>query len=298
MSISKIPGDICKSIISRLPVRSVLACKCVCKSWLNLISYSDDFVQMHLDFHRENNTCLMFGGSEQGNDTQIHSIGYDSLASLLLPEIEYENDNAVEEGDSSATLSGVDGYAAQIVSPFKDSGTTVNNVKGRTVNSAYVELQILKKKNSVLEAHNAELEARNAELETRDAQLVASNAELHRKLHESQVAYENLEKHVNAQRKALKAGAAMLSSLSESTNLEDESLTVQQRVEKEQAKRVPLSVGGAPEPYQITEASKTHSTSTDSYQTKTVNSLRALLKERGLMVKGKKDELIARLRGI
>ncbi|KAI3899227.1 hypothetical protein MKW92_018438 [Papaver armeniacum] len=147
-------------------------------------------------------------------------------------------------------------------------------------------------------ARNAELEARNAELETRDAQLVASNAELHRKLHESQVAYENLEKHVNAQRKALKAGAAKLSSLSESTNLIDESLTVQQRVEKEQAKRVPLSVAGALEPYQITEASKTHSTSTDSYQTMTVNSLRALLKERGLMVKGKKDELIARLRGI
>ncbi|XP_026384565.1 F-box protein CPR1-like [Papaver somniferum] len=89
----------------------------------------------------------------------------------------------------------VENYSESLVSLNSGTyvqGTTVNNVKGRTVNSAYVELQIVRKKNSVLEA-------RNAELETRDGQLVASNAELHRKLHESQVAYQNLEQHVNAQ---------------------------------------------------------------------------------------------------
>ncbi|RZC91298.1 hypothetical protein C5167_027361 [Papaver somniferum] len=48
----------------------------------------------------------------------------------------------------------------------------------------------------------------------------------------------------------------------------------------------------------LLDGSKTHSTSKDSYQTMTVKRLRGLLKERGLMVKGKKDELIARLTGI
>ncbi|KAI3942869.1 hypothetical protein MKW92_012851, partial [Papaver armeniacum] len=98
MSLSNIPSDISKLIISRLPVKSVLACKCVCKSWLKVVSclISDlDFVQMHLDFHRENSTRLMLGSivGEDMNDTLIHSVGYDSLASLLLPKIEEENNN-------------------------------------------------------------------------------------------------------------------------------------------------------------------------------------------------------------
>ncbi|MCL7027640.1 hypothetical protein MKW94_022883, partial [Papaver nudicaule] len=74
----------------------------------------------------------------------------------------------------------------------------------------------------------------------------------------------------------------------ENTNFEAESLTVQQRAKKEQSKLVPLS---------IKEGFKTHSSTSDSYPTMTVERLHALLKERGLMVKGKKDELIARLRG-
>ncbi|KAI3919597.1 hypothetical protein MKX01_018420 [Papaver californicum] len=65
------------------------------------------------------------------------------------------------------------------------------------------------------------------------------------------------------------------------------------------AKRANLSIStGNPKP---AEGSRTRSTSSsssskDSYQTMTVERLRALLKERGLTVKGKKDELIARLR--
>ncbi|KAI3987461.1 hypothetical protein MKX01_023239 [Papaver californicum] len=67
------------------------------------------------------------------------------------------------------------------------------------------------------------------------------------------------------------------------------------------AKRANLSLStGNPKP---AEGSRTRSTSSsssssskDSYQTMTVERLRTLLKERGLTVKGKKDELIARLR--
>ncbi|KAI3957955.1 hypothetical protein MKW98_020597 [Papaver atlanticum] len=124
---------------------------------------------------------------------------------------------------------------------------------------------------------------RNSVLEARVSQLVDSNAELQRKLHESQVAYQHLEQHVNAQkeaeeskkddeeetamakknggkrkaeyryntRRASKAVAAMSSTQGESTNFEDESLTVQQRAEKEQAKLVLLPTGGTLEPYQI-----------------------------------------------
>ncbi|MCL7047803.1 hypothetical protein MKW94_002351, partial [Papaver nudicaule] len=166
---------------------------------------------------------------------------------------------------------------------------------------------ILRNRNSVLEASNAELKACNAELEAR-------NAELERLHHEFQVA-----EPVNSQkeaeegqkkkgqkrkaeypyntRKASKAIAAMLSSPRGSTSFQDESLTVQQRAEEEQAKPAPLSTGGTSEPYQIKEGSRTRSTSKDSYETMTVERLRSILKRKGLKAIGKKAELIARLRG-
>ncbi|XP_026407567.1 uncharacterized protein LOC113302826 [Papaver somniferum] len=192
-------------------------------------------------------------------------------------------------------------YSESLVS--LNSGTYVGK---RTANSSYTELGNLKHRNSVLEARITELEAYNAELRT--------------KLHESQVAQKELEeskkddveeiamtKKNGRKRKteyqydtrwASKAVASMSSTAGEITNFEDESLTVQQRAEKEQAELVLLQTGGTLEPYQIKEGSKTHSRSKDTYQTMTVKMLRDLLKERGLMVKGKKDELIARLRGL
>ncbi|KAI3859673.1 hypothetical protein MKX03_031187 [Papaver bracteatum] len=127
-----------------------------------------------------------------------------------------------------------------------------------TANSSYTELQILENRNSVLEARNI--------------QLVASNAELQKKLHESQVAYQHLEQHVNAQlgvkkkneeeeetamtkrngrKRKRKASKAVAASPRESTVFEDESLTVLQRAEKEQAILVQFSTGGSLEPYQI-----------------------------------------------
>ncbi|XP_026457086.1 F-box/kelch-repeat protein At3g06240-like isoform X1 [Papaver somniferum] len=89
---------------------------------------------MHLDFHRESSTRLMFGRRIYDEDrtyTQIHSIGYDSLASLLLPKIEAENDNSSDDvemdySDSSSTLNGTYGYSSQMDYPFKDSGLTVD----------------------------------------------------------------------------------------------------------------------------------------------------------------------------
>ncbi|XP_026377072.1 ATP-dependent DNA helicase DDM1-like isoform X2 [Papaver somniferum] len=210
-------------------------------------------------------------------------------------------------------------------------------VGGRTTNKVYMEVQILRNRNSMLEARNAELEASHAKreashdaLEARNAQLVASNAELQRELQKCQVAYKDLPKHVTAQkeaeegkkveeevetvttkskgrkrkaetqyntRKASKAVATISSRSRESTKFADESLTVQQMAEEEQLSLVPSTAGVTLKPSQTKEGSGTLSTSKDSYQKMTVEKLRARLKERGLMVKGKKDELIARLRG-
>ncbi|KAI3916486.1 hypothetical protein MKW92_007557 [Papaver armeniacum] len=200
----------------------------------------------------------------------------------------------------------VENYSESLVS--LNSGTYVG---GRTANSSYTELEILRIRNSVLEARITELEARNAELQTKlhESQVAQKEVEeskkddveetaMTKKIGRKRKAEKRKEEHQYNTRRASKAVPSMLSSPGESTNFHDESVTMQQRAEKEQAKPVMLSTGCTLEPYQIKEGSKTHSASKDTYQTLTVKTLRGLLKERGLMVKGKKDELIARLRGI
>ncbi|KAI3842794.1 hypothetical protein MKW92_002189 [Papaver armeniacum] len=195
----------------------------------------------------------------------------------------------------------VENYSESLVS--LNSGTYVG---GRTANSSYTELQELGSRKRI-----TELEARNAELQTKlhESQVAQKEVEeskkddveetaITKKIGRKRKAGKRKEEHQYNTRRASKAVPAMLSSPGESTNFHDESVTMQQRAEKEQAKPVLLPTGCTLEPYQIKEGSKTHSASKDTYQTLTVKTLRGLLKERGLMVKGKKDELIARLRGI
>lgn len=47
-SISDLPSDILEKILLRLPVKSIAACKCVCKSWYDLISHPE-FAKLHFD---------------------------------------------------------------------------------------------------------------------------------------------------------------------------------------------------------------------------------------------------------
>ncbi|KAH6763695.1 hypothetical protein C2S51_014944 [Perilla frutescens var. frutescens] len=45
--LASLPPEVTIDIFSRLPVRSIICCKCVCKSWLDLIK-SNEFVNSHL----------------------------------------------------------------------------------------------------------------------------------------------------------------------------------------------------------------------------------------------------------
>ncbi|KAI3899226.1 hypothetical protein MKW92_018437 [Papaver armeniacum] len=169
-------------------------------------------------------------------------------------------------------------YSESLVS--LNSGTYVG---GRTANSSYTELEILKHRNSVLQAHNIELEARDAQL------VVQKEAQESQKYDEEDTALtkKNSRKGKAEYEYNTRRASKAVATVSSSTNFEDESLTVQQRAEKELANLVllPLPTGGTLEPYEING----HLSNNDR---------KDLLKERGLMVKGNKDELIARLRGI
>ncbi|XP_026458627.1 F-box protein CPR1-like [Papaver somniferum] len=88
--ISTIPEEIYYEILLRLPVKSLLACKCVCRNWYALISASD-FVKLHHELTIEkNNPMLML---KVNGITQFYSISYDSLPSSSVCEIK---DYAIE----------------------------------------------------------------------------------------------------------------------------------------------------------------------------------------------------------
>lgn len=44
---TNLPSEILINILSRLPIRTIISCKCVCKSWLELLE-TDEFVTFHL----------------------------------------------------------------------------------------------------------------------------------------------------------------------------------------------------------------------------------------------------------
>ncbi|XP_026385022.1 F-box protein CPR1-like [Papaver somniferum] len=79
-----IPEEIYYEILLRLPVKSLLACKCVCKNWYALISTSN-FVKLHQKLTiQKNNPMLML---KVNGITQLYSIDYDSLPSSSVCEI-------------------------------------------------------------------------------------------------------------------------------------------------------------------------------------------------------------------
>ncbi|KAM7495148.1 hypothetical protein LguiB_029757 [Lonicera macranthoides] len=46
-SITDLPYPIIADILSRLPTKSIIACRCVCKNWLNLTSFDPTFAHLH-----------------------------------------------------------------------------------------------------------------------------------------------------------------------------------------------------------------------------------------------------------
>ncbi|XP_026457087.1 uncharacterized protein LOC113357819 isoform X2 [Papaver somniferum] len=119
----------------------------------------------------------------------------------------------------------VENYSESLVS--LNSGTYVG---GRTANSSYTELEILRYKNSVLEERITELEERNAEVQTKlhESQVAQKEAEESKKDDLGEIAMtkkngrKRKEEHQYNTRRASKAFAVMVSSSGESTIFDDE----------------------------------------------------------------------------
>ncbi|KAK7295543.1 hypothetical protein RJT34_18453 [Clitoria ternatea] len=82
------PQDLIENILSRLPVRSLLRFKCVCKSWLSLIS-DPQFAKLHFDLAASPTHRLLHKlprqRSIQSRDIQVPFDQDSSLVNLFLP---------------------------------------------------------------------------------------------------------------------------------------------------------------------------------------------------------------------
>ncbi|KAL8485603.1 hypothetical protein ACS0TY_027770 [Phlomoides rotata] len=86
-----LPPEIIIGILSRLPVRSILSCKCVCKSWLTLLE-SNEFVKSHL-LKAIPDLAVYCSGSklfksfdiEDGLDLEHHGLHYKFVTEFNIP---------------------------------------------------------------------------------------------------------------------------------------------------------------------------------------------------------------------
>lgn len=92
-----LPSEITIKILSKLPLRAVLICKCVCKSWLQFVE-TDEFVQLHLSasgpglvtFHVGLlSRKFKFFEFEDGRDVQHHDLHYNLLTEFNFPYAEW-----------------------------------------------------------------------------------------------------------------------------------------------------------------------------------------------------------------
>ncbi|KAF9623020.1 hypothetical protein IFM89_036001 [Coptis chinensis] len=85
VSFDSLPEEIVIEILSRLPVKSLSRCKCLCKSLLKLIS-NHYFVQSHLEASKYTPRIIFTTVSDQSKErTSLSSLEYDQTTSDHVP---------------------------------------------------------------------------------------------------------------------------------------------------------------------------------------------------------------------
>ncbi|XP_073147417.1 F-box protein CPR1-like [Henckelia pumila] len=89
----KLPSKILINILSRLPIPTILSCKCVCKPLLNLLS-TPEFAASHLplstpgllirQFEYDTESCKIFQLEDESNELQHHNLHYNLVMEFDL----------------------------------------------------------------------------------------------------------------------------------------------------------------------------------------------------------------------
>ncbi|XP_057793481.1 F-box protein CPR1-like [Salvia miltiorrhiza] len=88
---TNVPLEIMSNILSRLPLRSIVISKCVCKPWLHLLE-TDDFVKSHLSkpalavLAQDSTLFAVFNlEDEDGVDLESHDLHYNPVTDFDIP---------------------------------------------------------------------------------------------------------------------------------------------------------------------------------------------------------------------
>ncbi|MCL7023150.1 hypothetical protein MKW94_000830 [Papaver nudicaule] len=92
---SSLPEDIIINVLTRLPIKSLLRFRCVCKSWCNNLFTDPDFVKQQFDHALKHHNPVILIDS---TDFNISCIGYDLVSSTVssddhIVEIDYPTEN-------------------------------------------------------------------------------------------------------------------------------------------------------------------------------------------------------------
>ncbi|KAJ8755390.1 hypothetical protein K2173_019188 [Erythroxylum novogranatense] len=82
--IPQLPPEIIAEILSRLPVKSIMRCKCVCKPWRSFLS-DHDFAKMHLEKARQSRRFFLFTEPFQSFDLEAQSYEDIRTTELNIP---------------------------------------------------------------------------------------------------------------------------------------------------------------------------------------------------------------------
>ncbi|PIA31556.1 hypothetical protein AQUCO_04900096v1 [Aquilegia coerulea] len=102
-----LPNDIVTNILSRLPVKSVLRFRCVCKFWYSLIN-NPYFIKMHLNQTIENNNNTILLRTHQSKLYSIELDDNDQAIEIDYPTIEIKDypDKAIYDTRSCFNVAG------------------------------------------------------------------------------------------------------------------------------------------------------------------------------------------------
>ncbi|XP_026377606.1 F-box protein CPR1-like [Papaver somniferum] len=167
---SSIPEDIYREILLRLPVESLLVCKCICKNWYALIT-SSDFVSTHITVQEKNPILIL----DNYISNVLYSIGYDSLLASSVCDI-IEMDYPFKSDSTSPRLLGVcNGLASLWLSVLDYKYKSEWPISWNTVcfwNPATREYKEIPKSPYAFKLHHISLHAFGYDCKTNDYKLI------------------------------------------------------------------------------------------------------------------------------
>ncbi|XP_051139533.1 F-box protein At3g07870-like [Andrographis paniculata] len=111
--LANLPSDIVIDVLSRLPIRAIISCKCVCKSWLNLLNTAE-FINYHhskstpgiavLQYQMRGDFLTLFEIKDELEPDEHHELHYIPITQLYIDDVVKISYSITLEGSTNGLL--------------------------------------------------------------------------------------------------------------------------------------------------------------------------------------------------